>query len=102
MRRGSERIARFACDYAIRKGRKKVTVVHKANIMKCSDGLFLDVAQSVVREYPGLQLEDIIVDALCMKLVTAPEQYDVLVMPNLYGDIVSDLCSGLVGCCRGI
>jgi isocitrate dehydrogenase (NAD+) len=96
-RRGSERIARFACDYAIRKGRKKVTVVHKANIMKCSDGLFLDVAQSVVREYPGLQLEDIIVDALCMKLVTAPEQYDVLVMPNLYGDIVSDLCSGLVG-----
>ena len=96
-RRGSERIARFACDYALREGRKKITVVHKANIMKCTDGLFLDTAHSVARDYPRLEFEEVIVDALCMKLVTAPEQYDVLVMPNLYGDIVSDLCSGLVG-----
>jgi isocitrate dehydrogenase (NAD+) len=96
-RRGSERIVRFACGYALRTGRKKVTVAHKANIMKCTDGLFLETARSAAREYPGVEFEEVIVDALCMKLVTAPEQYDVLVMPNLYGDIISDLCSGLVG-----
>ncbi len=96
-RKGSERIARFACDYALKHGRKKVTAVHKANIMKCTDGLFLDVARSVVKEYPDLVFGERIVDALCMELVMTPDIYDVLVLPNLYGDIVSDLCSGLVG-----
>jgi isocitrate dehydrogenase (NAD+) len=96
-RKGSERIVRFAFDYALREGRKKVTAVHKANIMKCTDGLFLDVARSVAEDYPAIEFEDMIVDAMCMKLVQVPDQYDVLVLPNLYGDIVSDLCSGLVG-----
>lgn len=94
---GSERIARFAFDYAVKNGRKKVTCVHKANIMKLSDGLFLDVCRGVAAEYPQIEFEDKIVDALCMQLVQHPETFDVLVLPNLYGDIVSDLCAGLVG-----
>jgi len=96
-RKGSERIARYAFDYARREGRKKVTAVHKANIMKCTDGLFLATARDVAAKYPDIQFEDMIVDAMCMKLVQDPTLYDVMVMPNLYGDILSDLCSGLVG-----
>jgi len=96
-RSASERIARYAFDLAVKQGRKKVTAVHKANIMKLSDGLFLDSARSVAGEYPDIEFEDMIVDAMCMKLVQSPENYDVLVLPNLYGDIVSDLCAGLVG-----
>ena len=95
----SERIVRFAFDYAIANGRRKVTAVHKANIMKYSDGLFLECARRVAEEYAdsGIEFEDRIVDNMCMQLVQKPELYDVLVLPNLYGDIVSDLCSGLVG-----
>ena len=96
-RRGSERIARFAFDYARREGRHKVTAVHKANIMKMSDGLFLEVARGVAGEYPDIEFEDRIVDNMCMQLVQKPELYDVLLCPNLYGDILSDLCAGLVG-----
>jgi len=96
-RRGSERIVRFAFDYARTHGRRKVTAVHKANIMKCTDGLFLRVAREVAGDYPDIELEDRIVDNMCMQLVQKPELYDVLVLPNLYGDIVSDLCAGLVG-----
>ncbi|OFV79615.1 MAG: isocitrate dehydrogenase [Acidobacteria bacterium RBG_16_64_8] len=96
-RRGSERIARFAFDYARREGRRKVTVVHKANIMKLTDGLFLEVSREIAREYPDIECEDRIVDNMCMQLVQKPELYDVLLCPNLYGDIVSDLCAGLVG-----
>ena len=96
-RAGSERIARYAFDYAVKNGRRKVTCVHKANIMKCTDGLFLDVCRGVAAEYPQIEFEDRIVDALCMQLVQHPETFDVLVLPNLYGDIVSDLCAGLVG-----
>lgn len=96
-RKGSERIVRFAFEYARRENRKKVTAVHKANIMKCTDGLFLDVARAVAREYPDIEFEDRIVDNMCMQLVSKPQLYDVMVMPNLYGDIVSDLCAGLVG-----
>lgn len=96
-REASERIVRHAFDLAVKQGRKKVTAVHKANIMKLSDGLFLECARNVARDYPGVELGDMIVDAMCMKLVQSPENYDVLVMPNLYGDIVSDLCAGLVG-----
>jgi isocitrate dehydrogenase (NAD+) len=94
---GSERIVRFAFDYARANQRKKVTLVHKANIMKFADGLFLEVGQQVARDYPEIQVEDRIVDNMCMQLVQKPELYDVLVMPNLYGDILSDLCAGLVG-----
>ncbi len=95
----SKRIVRFAFDYAIANGRRKVTAVHKANIMKYSDGLFLECARRVAEEYAdsGIEFEDRIVDNMCMQLVQKPELYDVLVLPNLYGDIVSDLCSGLVG-----
>ncbi len=95
----SERIVRFAFDYAIANRRRKVTAVHKANIMKYSDGLFLECARRVAEEYAdsGIEFEDRIVDNMCMQLVQKPELYDVLVLPNLYGDIVSDLCSGLVG-----
>jgi isocitrate dehydrogenase (NAD+) len=93
----SRRIVRFAFDYARANGRKKVTAVHKANIMKLTDGLFLSVAGEVAREYPDIQFEDRIVDNMCMQLVQKPELYDVLVMPNLYGDVLSDLCAGLVG-----
>jgi isocitrate dehydrogenase (NAD+) len=96
-RKGSERICRFACEYARREKRKRVTAVHKANIMKCTDGLFLEVSRKVAEDYPDIECDDMIVDAMSMKLVQVPEQYDVLVLPNLYGDIVSDLCSGLVG-----
>ena len=94
---GSERIVRFAFDYARQNKRKKVTAVHKANIMKFSDGLFLEVAREVAKKYPDIQFEDRIVDNMCMQLVQKPELYDVLVLPNLYGDILSDLCAGLVG-----
>jgi isocitrate dehydrogenase (NAD+) len=96
-RRGSERIARFAFEYARREKRRKVTAVHKANIMKCTDGLFLEVAREVATAYPDVEFEDRIVDNMCMQLVQKPELYDVLLCPNLYGDIISDLCAGLVG-----
>ena len=84
-RKGSERIVRYAFDYAVKNGRKKVTCVHKANIMKCTDGLFLDVARGVAAEYPQIEFEDKIVDATCMQLVQKPEEFDVMVLPNLYG-----------------
>jgi len=93
----STRIARFAFEHARKYGRKRVTAVHKANIMKMSDGLFLRCVKAVAAEYPDIQCDDRIVDAACMALVMNPSQFDVLVMPNLYGDIVSDLCAGLVG-----
>ena len=96
-RSGSERIARYAFEYAVREKRKKVTAVHKANIMKMTDGLFLSTARDVAAGFPEIQFDDKIIDALCMELVMKPERFDVLVLPNLYGDIVSDLCSGLVG-----
>jgi isocitrate dehydrogenase (NAD+) len=96
-RRGSDRIARFAFEYARREKRRKVTAVHKANIMKLSDGLFLEVARDVAAGYPDIEFEDRIVDNMCMQLVQKPELYDVLLCPNLYGDIISDLCAGLVG-----
>lgn len=96
-RKGCERIIRHAFDFAVREGRKKVTAVHKANIMKCTDGMFLDIARQIAKEYPQIEFNDSIVDAMCMRLVMHPEDYDVLVCPNLYGDIVSDLCAGLVG-----
>jgi isocitrate dehydrogenase (NAD+) len=94
---GTERIVRFAFDYARANGRKKVTSVHKANIMKFSDGLYLDVSRRVAKSYPDIEFEDRIVDNMCMQLVQKPELYDVLVLPNLYGDVLSDLCAGLVG-----
>jgi len=94
---GSERIVRHAFTYAKKNGRKKVTAVHKANIMKYSDGLFLEVARRVAGEFPEVAFNDRIVDNMCMQLVQVPEDYDVLVLPNLYGDIVSDLAAGLVG-----
>ena len=93
----SERIVDFAFKYALEHKRKRVTAVHKANIMKFSDGLFLDAARRVAARYPKMPFEDRIVDNMCMQLVQKPDQYDVLVLPNLYGDIVSDLCAGLVG-----
>lgn len=96
-RRGSERIVRFAFEYAQANGRRKVTAVHKANILKLGDGLFLDAARKVAAEYPAIEYEERIVDVLCMFLVREPHDYDVLVLPNLYGDIVSDLCAGLMG-----
>ncbi|MGH9256969.1 MAG: isocitrate dehydrogenase (NAD(+)) [Vicinamibacterales bacterium] len=93
----SARIARFALDYARTHGRRRVTAVHKANIMKLGDGLFLDTFRKVAADYPDITSDDRIVDAVCMHLVMHPSQLDVLVLPNLYGDIVSDLCAGLVG-----
>jgi len=97
-RAASERIARFAFEYAVANGRRKVTAVHKANIMKLSDGLFLEACTTVAADYTGrVEFEDRIVDNMCMQLVQKPELYDVLVLPNLYGDIVSDLAAGLVG-----
>lgn len=93
----TKRIVRFAFDYARANGRKKVTAVHKANIMKFTDGLFLAAATEVAAEYPDIAFEDRIVDNMCMQLVQKPELYDVLVLPNLYGDILSDLCAGLIG-----
>ena len=95
--RASTRIAEFAFDYARRHGRRKVTAVHKANIMKMGDGLFLESVRAIAGAYPDIIYDEKIVDAACMKLVLNPGQFDVLVMPNLYGDIVSDLCAGLVG-----
>ena len=92
-----EKICRFAFDYARKNGRKKVTAVHKANIMKLTDGLFLRTFREMAGDYPDIEANDCIIDALCMKLVQRPEQFDVLVAPNLYGDIISDLCAGLVG-----
>jgi len=94
---GSERIVRFAFEYARKNNRKKVTAVHKANIMKYSDGLFLETAKDVAKRYPDIEFEDRIVDNMCMQLVQKPELYDVIVLPNLYGDIVSDLAAGLIG-----
>jgi isocitrate dehydrogenase (NAD+) len=97
-RKASQRIARYAFEHAVRNGRRKVTAVHKGNIMKLSDGLFLESAQQVAAEYAGrVEFEDRIVDNMCMQLVVKPDLYDVLVLPNLYGDIVSDLVAGLVG-----
>ena len=94
---GSRRIVKYAFEYARKHGRKKVTSVHKANILKYSDGLFLEVSREVAKEYPDIEFEDRIVDNMCMQLVQKPEIYDVLVLPNLYGDIISDLGAGLVG-----
>lgn len=94
----SERVVRYAFEYAVKHGRKRVTAVHKANIMKFSDGLFLEVARRVAAEYEGrVEFEDRLVDSLCMQLVQKPEMFDLLVLPNLYGDILSDLCAGLIG-----
>jgi isocitrate dehydrogenase (NAD+) len=93
----TERIVRYAFDYARKHGRKKVTSVHKANILKFTDGLFLETSRQVAKEYPDIEFEDRIVDNMCMQLVQKPELYDVLVLPNLYGDVLSDLAAGLVG-----
>ena len=93
----STRIARFAFEYARRLKRTRVTAIHKANIMKMSDGLFINCAETVSAEYPDIGYDTQIVDAACMNLVMKPERFDVLLLPNLYGDIVSDLCAGLVG-----
>jgi isocitrate dehydrogenase (NAD+) len=94
---GTRRIVQFAFDYARRNGRRKLTAVHKANIMKFSDGLYLRVAREVAAENPDIQFDDRIVDNMCMQLVQRPEEYDVLVLPNLYGDVLSDLCAGMIG-----
>ena len=95
---GSRRIVKYAFEYAVKNNRKKVSAVHKANIMKFTDGLFLHEAREVAKEYEGrVEFQDVIVDNMCMQLVQRPEAYDVLVLPNLYGDIISDLCAGLVG-----
>jgi isocitrate dehydrogenase (NAD+) len=96
-RAGSERIVRYAFDYAVKHGRRKVTLVHKANILKYSQGLFLDVGRQVAQGYAGIDFEEVIVDAMAMNLVLKPERYDVIVTTNLFGDILSDLISGLVG-----
>ncbi len=95
--KASTRIARFAFEYAQREGRRKVTAVHKANIMKLSDGLFLDCFRHVAKDYPEIEADDKIVDNACMQLVMRPEQFDIMLLENLYGDIVSDLCAGLIG-----
>jgi isocitrate dehydrogenase (NAD+) len=94
---GTRRIVQFAFDHARRNGRRKVTAVHKANIMKFSDGLYLRVAREVAEENPDIEFDDRIVDNMCMQLVQRPEEYDVLVLPNLYGDVLSDLCAGMIG-----
>ncbi len=94
---GSRRIVKFAFEYARQNKRKKVSAVHKANIMKYADGLFLHVAEELAQQYPDIEFNNVIVDNMCMQLVQKPDLYDVLVMPNLYGDILSDLCAGLVG-----
>jgi isocitrate dehydrogenase (NAD+) len=96
-RQGSERIVRFAFDVARKEGRKKVTAVHKANILKTTSGLFLEVAREVAGEYPDIEFNELIVDNTCMQLVMNPYQFDVIVTTNLFGDIISDLCAGLVG-----
>jgi isocitrate dehydrogenase (NAD+) len=94
---GTRRIVQFAFDYARRNGRRKVTAVHKANIMKFTDGLYLHVAREVAEENSDIEFDDRIVDNMCMQLVQRPEEYDVLVLPNLYGDVLSDLCAGMIG-----
>jgi isocitrate dehydrogenase (NAD+) len=94
---GSKQIAKFAFEYAVQNGRKKVSAVAKANIMKFTDGLFFRSAAEVAKDYPGIEYQEVLVDNMCMQLVQKPELYDVLVLPNLYGDILSDLCAGLVG-----
>jgi len=94
---GSERIIRFAFDLAEAQGRAKVTAGHKANIMKFTDGLFLEVARTIAAEHPSIAFEDRIIDALCMQLIQSPERFDVLVLPNFYGDLVADVCAGLIG-----
>ena len=96
-RKASERICRFAFDYAVKNGRKEVCAVSKANIMKLSDGLFLESYRNVAQDYPQIKQREILVDNLCMQLVQEPSRFDVLVLPNLYGDIVSDLTAGLIG-----
>ena len=96
-RKGSSRIVRYAFELAVKKGRKKVTAVHKANILKTSSGLFLNVAREIAKEYPQIEFNEMIVDNTCMQLVMKPEQFDVIVTTNLFGDILSDLCAGLVG-----
>lgn len=96
-RSASQRIAKFAFEYAVKNNRKEVCVVSKANIMKLSDGLFLDSFRKIAEDYPSINKREILVDNLCMQLVQNPGQFDVLVLPNLYGDIVSDLCAGLIG-----
>ena len=96
-RKGSERIVHYAFELARRTGRKKVTVVHKANILKTTSGLFLNVAREVAAQYPDIECNDMIVDNTCMQLVMRPEQFDIIVTTNLFGDIISDLCAGLVG-----
>ncbi|MBS0440113.1 MAG: NAD-dependent isocitrate dehydrogenase, partial [Proteobacteria bacterium] len=96
-RRGASRIVRYAFDLAQRLGRKKITAVHKANIIKTASGLFLDVAREIAKEYPQIAFNEMIVDNTCMQLVMKPEQFDVIVTTNLFGDIISDLCAGLVG-----
>jgi isocitrate dehydrogenase (NAD+) len=95
--KASTRVSKFAFEYARREGRKKVTAVHKANIMKLSDGLFLDCFREVSKDYPEIEADDKIVDNACMQLVMRPEQFDIMLLENLYGDIVSDLCAGLIG-----
>jgi isocitrate dehydrogenase (NAD+) len=94
---GTRRIFEFAFDYARRNGRRKITAVHKANIMKFTDGLWLKVAREVAAENEDLEFDDRIVDNMCMQLVQRPEEYDMLVLPNLYGDVLSDLCAGMIG-----
>lgn len=96
-RKGSERIARYAFELAKKTGKKKVAAAHKANIMKMSDGLFLKVCQEVSQDYPHIEFRDVIIDNMCMQLVTRPQQFEIVVTENLYGDILSDLCAGLVG-----
>ena len=96
-REASEKICRYAFEYAKINGRKKVTAIHKANIMKFTDGLFLEAYRDVAKDYPEIETQEVIIDNMCMQLVLRPETFDVLVAPNLYGDIVSDLCAGLVG-----
>lgn len=96
-RKASERISKFAFDYAVKNNRHEVCVVTKANIMKLSDGLFLECFRNISKDYPQIKTREILVDNLCMQLVQKPEQFDVLVLPNLYGDIVSDICAGLIG-----
>lgn len=96
-RKASERIAKFAFDYAVKNNRKEVCVVTKANICKLSDGLFLECARKIAQQFPQIKFREILVDNCCMQLVQNPNQFDVLLLPNLYGDIVSDLCAGLIG-----
>ena len=96
-RKGSSRIVRYAFELAVKRGRKKITAVHKANILKTSSGLFLNVAREIAREYPQIEFNEMIVDNTCMQLVMRPHQFDVIVTTNLFGDILSDLCAGLVG-----